>query len=613
MEDDMRSSMTWVMLAVGMSLLFVTQTGFAQSSYIEHIVDDESNYPLSVCTADLDGDGDQDIVFAADHDEKVAWWENVDGLGTTMVEHIIDGNYLGAYSVQVADVDNDGDIDVLGAAREADRISWWENLDGSGLLWAEHTIDPYTWSPAEILVNDIDGDGDDDVVGISYIDSYVVWWENDISNTPTWEKHTVDDSFEALGVDAADLDGDGDLDILGSAMYADEIAWWENIQGDGESWDKHDISADADGAHGLSAADIDGDGDMDFVVALSNDNDVVWFENLAGSGLTWSQHLVPSSLSSPDAVTAVDFDFDGDMDIVGVGRNGPFSLYLWTNFDGLGSLWVDNQVGENFYGGNFVTTADMDGDLDLDIIGSANVLNRISWWEQNQPLAQFQVELIPLQDVIPPMGGQYLFRVAIINETGTWRCGDIWTETYSNHGVLISPLDLRTLAIPEGSIMSEIVSQRVPGYVSAGYHRVYIYFGNFDQRLIVASDWDSFTKSYSIASGFDSWESTPIVFNFDEPDQVSFAVPTEFRLELAYPNPFNSSTTILVNLPESAELSVLVYNVMGQAVVTLMDGQLDAGSHNFTFDASDLASGLYFVRARVSDQLDEVQKVMLVR
>ncbi len=95
--------------------------------------------------------------------------------------------------------------------------------------------------------------------------------------------------------------------------------------------------------------------------------------------------------------------------------------------------------------------------------------------------------------------------------------------------------------------------------------------------------------------------------------QGAVSLPNEFALENAYPNPFNPSTTLAVTLPEAAELTVNVYNVAGQLVTTLADGNYTAGRHTLTFDASNLASGLYFVRATVPGQLNQTQKVMLVR
>ncbi len=90
-------------------------------------------------------------------------------------------------------------------------------------------------------------------------------------------------------------------------------------------------------------------------------------------------------------------------------------------------------------------------------------------------------------------------------------------------------------------------------------------------------------------------------------------VPTEFALETAYPNPFNPSTSFAVTLPEASDLTVNVYNVAGQLVASVANGDYTAGRHTMTFDASNLASGLYFIRAMVPGQLNQTQKVMLVR
>jgi Right handed beta helix region/Secretion system C-terminal sorting domain len=89
--------------------------------------------------------------------------------------------------------------------------------------------------------------------------------------------------------------------------------------------------------------------------------------------------------------------------------------------------------------------------------------------------------------------------------------------------------------------------------------------------------------------------------------------PLNWTLTPAYPNPFNPTTTITVNLPEATDLNVTVYNVSGQQVAELASGQYATGQHNLTFDASGLASGLYFIHATVPGKLDHTQKVMLVR
>jgi len=73
-------------------------------------------------------------------------------------------------------------------------------------------------------------------------------------------------------------------------------------------------------------------------------------------------------------------------------------------------------------------------------------------------------------------------------------------------------------------------------------------------------------------------------------------LPERFALEQNYPNPFNPATTINFALPKASNVKLAIYNVLGQKVATLVDGQLNAGAHVFKFNAGSLASGVYFYR-----------------
>jgi len=89
----------------------------------------------------------------------------------------VDGAFWGAYSVHAADVDGDGDVDVLGAGEGADAIAWWENTAGDGIAWTERTVDGAFWGAYSVHAADVDGDGDVDVLGAALHADAITWWE----------------------------------------------------------------------------------------------------------------------------------------------------------------------------------------------------------------------------------------------------------------------------------------------------------------------------------------------------------------------------------------------------------------------------------------------------
>jgi parallel beta-helix repeat protein len=75
-------------------------------------------------------------------------------------------------------------------------------------------------------------------------------------------------------------------------------------------------------------------------------------------------------------------------------------------------------------------------------------------------------------------------------------------------------------------------------------------------------------------------------------------IPSAFALSVAYPNPFNATTSLTLALPQAGEVAVVVFNSLGQQVAVLYNGRLSAGTHTVQFDARDLTSGVYFIQAK---------------
>jgi hypothetical protein len=86
-------------------------------------------------------------------------------------------------------------------------------------------------------------------------------------------------------------------------------------------------------------------------------------------------------------------------------------------------------------------------------------------------------------------------------------------------------------------------------------------------------------------------------------EESGFTQPKEFKLSQNYPNPFNPSTNIDFALPQAMDVELRVYNSLGQQVATLVNSSLPAGSHSISWDAQDMASGLYIYRLVAGDNM----------
>ncbi|MDP7027013.1 MAG: T9SS type A sorting domain-containing protein, partial [Candidatus Marinimicrobia bacterium] len=95
-------------------------------------------------------------------------------------------------------------------------------------------------------------------------------------------------------------------------------------------------------------------------------------------------------------------------------------------------------------------------------------------------------------------------------------------------------------------------------------------------------------------------------------DRVNVTAPTAFSLSEAYPNPFNPTTSMTLAVPQAGNVSVQVYNIMGQVVATLASGHMDASTYSLTWDASNVTSGLYFVKAETAGSVT-TQKLVLMK
>ncbi len=272
-------------------------SGLDQSSDVNFTrinIDTAADGAHSIITYDLDEDGDVDLVTSGQDGNFISWYEN-DG-ANNFQPHIIDDAAIGAKRAGVADIDGDGDPDILGASHDGREIAWYENDGpeppfgperGSGLSFSKHVIDDKASGAYYVEPADIDGDGDIDMFSANRRDNTVAWYRNDgpeQSSNPNqrsgigFTKQIVDDdSIAVRTVVAVDMDHDGDVDALAASVDDDTIAWHENDGTElrsGRSFTKHVIDDSADGVYSASAVDMDFDGDFDLISASRNSGEI---------------------------------------------------------------------------------------------------------------------------------------------------------------------------------------------------------------------------------------------------------------------------------------------------------------------------------------------------
>ncbi|MGB5848565.1 MAG: T9SS type A sorting domain-containing protein, partial [Ignavibacteriaceae bacterium] len=101
-------------------------------------------------------------------------------------------------------------------------------------------------------------------------------------------------------------------------------------------------------------------------------------------------------------------------------------------------------------------------------------------------------------------------------------------------------------------------------------------------------------------------------YEYSKSISVDFDSPAKFDLEQNYPNPFNPSTTIRFNLPDNEFVSLKIFNTLGEEVQTLFEGNLNAGTHTYNFNADGLPSGLYIYRLS-TNAYSKTKKMMLMK
>ncbi|MEZ4884981.1 MAG: FG-GAP-like repeat-containing protein [Chitinophagales bacterium] len=357
----------------------------------KQVVGNENEDNISkVKPADLDKDGDMDLV-AISSDSTLVLYEN-NGVGEFETHTIVSESTKNLWEINISDINDDGWLDILFSSdNEIPRIFYFVN-DVSGVYQHQQTLLPDSYCPSIISMADIDGDNRLDLVYVNQGKSRIDWHSQQPDNSfGDWQ--TIGNHCDVIkDVFSADFNGDSRPDLAFCEItftfpeYTLEGRFSWLVNKENNSFEEQKIIADNnDGFRNLTGGDFDLDGDID-LASGSYKGIITWWKN-DGMGNFEEQAQIDSLESQiedeeiSNDLQAVDLNKDGYLDMV---ANTPTSgdLYWYTNM-GNATFSPRKVIDENLEGTGELHIADINGDGQEDIIYAPNEQNHIYLYQYN--------------------------------------------------------------------------------------------------------------------------------------------------------------------------------------------------------------------------------------
>jgi len=408
---------------------------FSQS-WQKFVIDSNMIAPVEPRAADMDSDGDVDIIICDWKKHSVFWYENT-GDNVTWTRHTIDNQLPSCMSVGIADFNADRKLDIAVTSwvnTGKEQVVLYQNNLPAG-TWLRDIIDTEANGSMWLDVGDIDKDGDIDIVASASNDSAVgiIYWHENAGGTPvSWSRRLVCKKVQEGHLALADIDNDDTLDVVAALAKIGSIVWMEPRQRATE-WQQHEIARNLAGVRPISVGDVNYDGKTDVVGRSHDDSSVVIYKQLRnGQYISW-QKMHIGKLPPKGFAGIVEVDGDSARDVVVMSSKD--NLAVWYRNDGTNRDWARYTIDNKFIGARKFCTVDLDGDGDQDIVACAQQAANSSdpgslVWYRND----FTVPYLSVSPTVLDFGK------VMVNSTVTM------TLEITNSGT--STLDIDTLTIP---------------------------------------------------------------------------------------------------------------------------------------------------------------------
>ena len=417
--------------------IFWVISGFAQRFGQQEIISTTTEKPYLSIPSDIDNDGFVDILTASGETFELSWYRNLDGAGNFGSENVIDGTSAFYLSIEFADLDNDGDKDILYLSNNPRYFAWLENLDGMGNFGPEQIL-IQTQAPIyifEVKTIDIDNDGDLDLLSIlnqtSISTGEVVWYENLDGQGTFGQKNVLfENAMEYAKIGVVDIDNDGFLDILATELvYAQGKIFWYKNMGNATfgpmqiiyqfNW----VQSGGTNIIDFQYADINTDGKKDVIFTWLDDNSnygTDWLENLDNLGNFGPRQFLMNDFGLYEFY---DFDNDGDNDMLLWNSNGNFVAWK-KNVDGLGTFSARQSITTEVDFPKDAAAADFNGDGWLDISTASIGDNKLAWYTNStlgiaeNEIDNYQIYPNPTNGMLYIKSNQPFSKVSVFNILG---------------------------------------------------------------------------------------------------------------------------------------------------------------------------------------------------